>query len=153
MGKIALSPLAPEQYPTLPPIKGVRLAAGQAGIKYKDRTDLLLVALDEGTTAAGVFTRSKAPSAPVDWCRDVLANGTARAVVVNSGNANAFTGSKGILATKKTAEAAAKTLGCKEGDVYLASTGVIGVVLDDSKIAAALPKPTCTAADRWAEHG
>ena len=150
MGKLAVSPLAPESYPTLPPIGGVRVAAGQAGIKYKGRTDVLLVELAEGTTAAGVFTRSKAPSAPVDWCRSILAAGTARAVVVNSGNANAFTGAKGVAATAQSAKAAAHICGCTEQEVYLASTGVIGEPLDASKIENALPVIYNTlAADQW----
>ena len=79
----------------MPPVDGVRIATAEAGIKYKNRTDLLVMAFDEGTEVAGVFTRSKCPSAPVDFCRANLAGGKARALVVNSGNANAFTGKKG----------------------------------------------------------
>lgn len=139
MGKLARSPLAPETQATLPVIAGVRLSAAQAGIRYKDRTDLLLVELAEGTTAAGVFTRSKAPSAPVDWCREILKTGTARAIVVNSGNANAFTGKRGVTAVNGTVDAVVDTLGCGKNEVYLASTGVIGEPLDHTKIAAALP--------------
>src|SRR5579884_979542 len=122
----AISPLAPKHIPDLPPIAGVRIATAAAGIRYKGRTDVLLVLLDEGTTAAGVFTRSKCPSAPVDWCRARLKSGRARALVVNSGNANAFTGKTGRDAAKFTAELAAKAIGCKPADVFLASTGVIG---------------------------
>ena len=92
----AVSPLAPKTYPELPAIAGVRFATAEAGIKYKNRTDVLLAASSmPGTTVAGVFTRSKCPSAPVDWCRANLAGGKARALLVNSGNANAFTGMKG----------------------------------------------------------
>jgi len=94
---------------------------------------VLLVALDKGTVAAGVFTKSKCPSAPVDWCRKVLAGGKARAVVVNSGNANAFTGKTGAQAVKLTADIAAKALGCRPGEIFLASTGVIGEPLDATK--------------------
>src|SRR5690606_24067151 len=90
-----ISPLAPKSYAKLPPLRGVRMATAEAGIKYKGRTDLLLMVFDEGTEVAGVFTRSKCPSAPVDLCRDNLDGGKARALVVNSGNANAFTGMKG----------------------------------------------------------
>ncbi len=90
-----VSPLAPKTVPALPPLDGVTLATAEAGIRYKGRTDVLAVGLAKGTTVAGVFTRSKCPSAPVDWCRANLAGGTARALVVNSGNANAFTGRKG----------------------------------------------------------
>src|SRR6478672_10958884 len=91
----AVSPLAPQSPPAMPAIAGVRLATAAAGIKYAGRTDVLLALLDPGTVAAGVFTRSKCPSAPVDWCREALQDGSARALVVNSGNANAFTGPAG----------------------------------------------------------
>ena len=101
-----------------------------AGINYKDRTDVLLALLDQGTTVAGVFTRSKCPSAPVEWCRAKLKGGKARALVVNSGNANAFTGKTGRAACKFTAKLAAQAVGCKPADVFLASTGVIGEPLD-----------------------
>ena len=129
----AVSPLAPATFPAMPVIEGVRFATAAAGIRYKNRTDVLLVALDKGTAAAGVFTKSKCPSAPVDWCRKVLAGGKARAVVVNSGNANAFTGKTGAQAVKLTADIAAKALGCRPGEIFLASTGVIGEPLDATK--------------------
>ncbi len=128
-----LSPLAPKHTPEVGPVEGVRFATAEAGIRYKGRTDVLLLTLDPGTTVAGVFTRSKCPSAPVEWCREQLAQGTARALVVNSGNANAFTGARGRAATKLTAEIAAKALGCAEHDIFLASTGVIGEPLDATK--------------------
>jgi glutamate N-acetyltransferase / amino-acid N-acetyltransferase len=128
----ALSPLAPSNFPEMPEVAGVRLAAGQAGIRYKGRTDVLLALFDKGTAVAGVFTQSKCPSAPVDWCRDKLAGGAARALVVNSGNANAFTGRSGREAAKFTASLAAKAARCKPGEVFLASTGVIGEPLDAS---------------------
>jgi glutamate N-acetyltransferase/amino-acid N-acetyltransferase len=128
-----VSPLAPKVVPTLPPVPGVRLATAEAGIRYRNRTDVLFVALDEGTTAAGVFTRSRCPSAAVDWCRDHLADGHARALVVNSGNANAFTGQKGRQATELTARIAADAAGCAPGAIMLASTGVIGEPLDATK--------------------
>lgn len=124
------SPLAPASQPDLPSIDGVELAAMAAGLKYQGRDDLLLIALKPGTRVAGVFTRSACASAPVDWCRQHLPHGTARALVVNAGNANAFTGRKGAQATQMTAEAAAKAVGCELHDVYLASTGVIGEPLD-----------------------
>ena len=91
----AVSPLAPKVLPDMPAIAGVRLATAEAGIRYKGRTDVLLAVFDKGTTVAGVFTRSKCPSAPVEWCRAKLPGGKARALVVNSGNANAFTGRSG----------------------------------------------------------
>src|SRR5712671_3058513 len=121
-----VSPLAPARFPDMPPVEGVRLATAAAGIRYAGRTDVLLTVLAPGTAAAGVLTRSKCPSAPVDWCRARLKGGKARALVVNSGNANAFTGRNGREAAKFTADIAAKALGCKPGDVFLASTGVIG---------------------------
>ncbi len=117
----------------MPPIAGVSLATAEAGIRYKGRTDVLYVALDEGTQVAGVFTRSRCPSAPVDWCRANLPGGRARAVVVNSGNANAFTGLKGRDAVRLTADIAAEAAGCRPEEVFLASTGVIGEPLDGTK--------------------
>ena len=131
MGKV--SPFAPKEPPHLPAIDGVRFAACAAGIRYPGRTDLLLALFDPGTAVAGVLTRSKTASAPVEWCRARLEHGMARALVVNSGNANAFTGRRGREAVKLTAEAAAVAANCLEADIYLASTGVIGEPLDPSK--------------------
>ncbi len=119
----------------MPPVPGVRLATAAAGIRYAGRTDVLLALFDRGTTVAGVFTRSKCPSAPVDWCRARMRRGAARVLVVNSGNANAFTGKSGRAATELTAELAASAAGCEPGDVLLASTGVIGEPLDAMKFA------------------
>jgi glutamate N-acetyltransferase/amino-acid N-acetyltransferase len=135
----AVSPLAPTEVPEMPAIAGVRLATAAAGIRYKGRTDVLLAVMDKGTSVAGVFTKSKCPSAPVEWCRAKLSRGGsskgsfARALVVNSGNANAFTGKTGRQATTLTAALAAKAVGCSANDVYLASTGVIGEPLDATK--------------------
>jgi glutamate N-acetyltransferase/amino-acid N-acetyltransferase len=126
----AVSPLAPSNFPDMPEIAGVRIATGAAGIRYKGRTDVFLALLDKGTTVAGVFTKSKCPAAPVDWCRDKIKAGKARALVVNSGNANAFTGRTGRDATRYTAASASKAATCKPGEVFLASTGVIGEPLD-----------------------
>src|SRR5262245_5661223 len=142
-----VSPLAPTHVPDMPRIAGVRMATAAAGIRYKGRTDVLLAVFDKDTTVAGVFTKSKCPSAPVDWCRDKLKGGTARVLVVNSGNANAFTGRTGREATKYTAVSAGKAAGCKPAEVFLASTGVIGEPLDarafdlvmDDLVAAAKP--------------
>ena len=142
-----VSPLAPKSYPDLPAIDGVRYATAEAGIKYKNRTDVLLMAFDEGTTAAGVLTRSKCSSAAVDWCRANLPGGKARGLVVNSGNANAFTGAKGKESVELTAEYAAKALGCSTSEIFLASTGVIGEPLPASKFAGVLDE----AAKRLAE--
>ncbi|WP_407157048.1 bifunctional glutamate N-acetyltransferase/amino-acid acetyltransferase ArgJ [Bradyrhizobium sp. STM 3557] len=129
----AVSPLAPTEVPDMPAIAGVRLATAAAGIRYKNRTDVLLALLDPGTTVAGVFTKSKCPSAPVEWCRAKLKGGKARALVVNSGNANAFTGKTGKQSTALTAQIAAKAAGCKQDEIFLASTGVIGEPLDATK--------------------
>jgi glutamate N-acetyltransferase/amino-acid N-acetyltransferase len=146
----AVSPLAPKKYAKMPPLDGVRIATAEAGIKYKNRTDLLAMVLDEGTEVAGVFTRSKCPSAPVDFCRENLPDGKARIVVVNSGNANAFTGKKGRETTRMTGEAAAKAAGCTAGEVFLASTGVIGEPLDANKFSYLLGGLVKEAqADRW----
>lgn len=120
------SPFAPERLADLPPLPGVKLASAEAGIRYKNRKDVLLVVLPEGTQAAGVLTRSKTASAPVDWCRKQLTHGRARALVVNSGNANAFTGMRGWNIVETTAALAAEATGCDSAEVFLASTGVIG---------------------------
>ena len=130
-----VSPFAPASSPTVPVIAGVRFATAEAGIRYQGRTDLLLAVLDEGTVAAGVTTKSKTCSSAVLWCREALKTGTARAVVVNSGNANTFTGKKGADAVRITAEAAAKAVGAKPEEIYIASTGVIGEPMDASKFA------------------
>jgi glutamate N-acetyltransferase / amino-acid N-acetyltransferase len=133
-----VSPLAPKMLPTLPPIEGVRIATAEAGIRYKNRTDVLYMTLAKDTAVAGVFTRSKCPSAPVDWCRNNVEKGVARALVVNSGNANAFTGKKGLESVKLTADLAAKAARCRASQVFIASTGVIGEPLDASKFARVL---------------
>jgi glutamate N-acetyltransferase/amino-acid N-acetyltransferase len=129
----AVSPLAPTDVPDMPEVAGVKLATAAAGIRYKGRTDVLLAVMDKGTTVAGVFTQSKCPSAPVEWCRARLGRGGARALVVNSGNANAFTGKTGKQSTALTAAIAAKAVGCSPNEIFLASTGVIGEPLDATK--------------------
>lgn len=144
---VPVSPLAPKRQPKVPPIPGVRFATAEAGIRYKGRQDVWFALLDEGTQVAGVFTRSKCPSAPVDWCRENLKQGSARAVVVNSGNANAFTGLKGREAVKLTAEIAAKAASCKPEEVFVASTGVIGEPLDATKFRGVLDECAKRAAD------
>ncbi|WP_216332988.1 bifunctional glutamate N-acetyltransferase/amino-acid acetyltransferase ArgJ [Rhizobium sp. X9] len=149
---VAVSPLAPNSYPDMPALRGVRMATAAAGIKYKNRTDVLLMVFDKPASVAGVFTKSKCPSAPVDFCRANLGGGVARAVVVNSGNANAFTGVKGKAATELTAKSAAAAVGCSEREVFLASTGVIGEPLDASKFAGVLGDMNVRAeADFWQE--
>jgi glutamate N-acetyltransferase/amino-acid N-acetyltransferase len=125
-----VSPLAPTTVPDMPAVAGVTFATAAAGVRYKGRTDVLLMVLDPGTAVAGVFTKSKCPSAPVEWCRAKLKGRKARALVVNSGNANAFTGKNGREACAFTARIASKAVGCKPDEVYLASTGVIGEPLN-----------------------
>jgi glutamate N-acetyltransferase / amino-acid N-acetyltransferase len=136
----AVSPLAPQSTAEIPPIDGVRFATGMAGIKYKDRTDVMLALFDKGTKVAGVFTRSKCASAPVDWCRARLPRGRARALVVNSGNANAFTGKAGAQAARRVAALAAEAAGLSPSEIFLASTGVIGEPLDTAKFAGLFDK-------------
>jgi len=154
---VVLSPLAPKNFATLPPLDGVRLAVHETGIKYRGRPDLLLLAFDEPAQVAGVFTTSRCPSAPVDHCRRILDRAQtqgvlARGLVVNAGNANAFTGKKGIEACAATAKAAAQSLGCLEDEIYLASTGVIGEPLAAEKITFVLPQMLLHAGeDGWHE--
>ncbi|MFY8099319.1 MAG: bifunctional ornithine acetyltransferase/N-acetylglutamate synthase, partial [Allorhizobium sp.] len=148
----SISPLAPKTYAEMPAIRGVRMATAAAGIKYKNRTDVLLMAFEKPAAVAGVFTKSKCPSAPVDFCRQNLPHGVARGVVVNSGNANAFTGVKGKAATALTAKSAAAALGCGENEIYLASTGVIGEPLDATKFSGVLDQMAKDATgDFWFE--
>jgi len=135
----AVSPLAPGGFPALPPISGVRLAAFAAGIRYAGRDDLMLVELAPGSTVAGVFTQSTMPGQPVIWCRECLPHGKVRAIVVNSGNANVFTGRAGRQVVEGTAATAARLFGCDPREVYIASTGVIGEPPPADRISAALP--------------
>jgi glutamate N-acetyltransferase / amino-acid N-acetyltransferase len=149
-GPVPISPLAPKAYPDMPAIEGVRFATGAAGIRYKDRTDVLLVLMNEGTQAAGVFTKSRCPSAPVDWCRANLKKGRARALVVNSGNANAFTGKRGVESVRFAAKLAAQATGARQSEIFLASTGVIGEPLDAGKFDGLLEKLASEATpDAW----
>ena len=151
-GAAKVSPFAPQSLPAVPTIEGVRFASAEAGIKYKNRRDLMVAVLDEGTTAAGVLTQSKTCSAPVLWCRESLKGGTARMLVVNSGNANAFTGKKGWAAVEMTAKYAQDAVGCAANEVYLASTGVIGEPLEAERFAHLLAGLAKSAsADDWAD--
>ena len=134
-GDAKVSPFAPAKLADVPVIDGVRFATAEAGIKYKNRKDLMVAVMDAGTTAAGVLTQSKTCSAPVLYCRESLKSGKARVLVVNSGNSNAFTGKRGREAVEMTAEFAAKATGAARNEIYLASTGVIGEPLDAGKFA------------------
>ena len=130
---VPVSPLAPKSYPEAPAIEGVTFATAEAGIRYKNRRDVFMALLAEGTEVAGVLTTSRCPGAPVEWCREALRGGRARALVVNSGNANASTGLKGRQSVKLTAEIAARAAGCRPGEVFISSTGVIGEPLDATR--------------------
>ncbi|MCC6912769.1 MAG: bifunctional glutamate N-acetyltransferase/amino-acid acetyltransferase ArgJ [Rhodospirillaceae bacterium] len=134
-----VSPLAPATVPTLPPVAGVRLAHHAAGIRYKMRSDLMVAVMEPGTTVGGVLTRSLTASAPVESCRAHLKGGSGRVVVVNAGNANTFTGKRGVADVNATCAAAAQTFGCKSEEVFVSSTGTIGVPLPVEKITGALP--------------
>ena len=136
---LPLSPLAPARFPDLPAIPGLELAGAATGLKKGEQRDLSLFALAPGSAIAGVLTRSRCPSAPVVWCRRHLPAGRVRAIVVNAGNANAFTGQAGDDVVGRTAQAAADVLGCRADEVFLASTGVIGAPLPADAISSRLP--------------
>ncbi|HEU0161830.1 MAG TPA: bifunctional glutamate N-acetyltransferase/amino-acid acetyltransferase ArgJ [Rhizomicrobium sp.] len=145
-----VSPLAPKSFPKLPPLAGVRLGTVAAGVRYQGRTDVLLAVLAPGTQVAGVFTTSKTASAPVLWCRDKLKGGEARVLVVNSGNANAFTGKVGFDGVKEIAAEAAAVAGCRPSEVFMASTGVIGEPLPSQRITRVLAEVAGrSAAGNW----
>jgi len=146
----ALSPLAPAHFPVLPPIAGVRLAAYEAGVRYRGRNDLMVAELVPGTTIAGVFTRSVTPGQPILWCRECLPGGKARAIVVNSGNANVFTGRAGREVVESTAATAAGLFNCDPKEVFISSTGVIGDTPPADRISGALPHVVpLLAAEAW----
>lgn len=142
MAKLTRSPLAPKRFPKLPEIAGLRLGSVAAGIRYRARADLMLAELAPGSTIAGVLTKSNMPGAPVLWCRQHLPKGTARAIVVNAGNANVFTGRKGREDVAATAAAVAEAVGAKPEEVFVSSTGVIGETLAIDRLLKAVPKLT-----------
>ncbi len=137
MADLAPSPLA-RPFPPIPEISGVTRRIARAHYKGWDRCDLTFIALDEGTTVAGVLTQSKCPSSEVDWCREHLSQGQARAVVVSAGNANAFTGRRGRDAVEAVTRKVAAYLDCPVAQVFVSSTGVIGVPLPIDKAEAGL---------------
>jgi glutamate N-acetyltransferase/amino-acid N-acetyltransferase len=134
------SPLAPSRFPALPAIDGVRLSAGACGLRYKGRSDVMVAELAKNTQIAGVFTQSLTAAAPIDWCRRALKGGRVRAIVVNSGNANAFTGRVGDAAVRATVRAAAARFTCPQNQIYVSSTGVIGEPLPVGRLVKALPR-------------
>jgi len=133
-----ISPLAPKSSPQMPDVKGVTCRVARAQYKDWDRCDLTFVELAEGTTVAGVLTQSKCPSTEVEWCRKALIAGKARGLVVNAGNANAFTGARGMEAVQRILNLASNHLGCTEEEIFVSSTGVIGVLLPKEKAEAGL---------------
>mgnify|MGYP006273834845 CR=1 FL=1 len=135
------APLAPDRFPDLPAIAGVRLCAGAAGVRYSGRDDVMLAVMDPGTTVAGVFTRSATRAAPVLDCQAKIGRDDASAgaaFVVNAGNANAFTGRHGDASVARIVAAAAAAAGVPESRVFTASTGVIGEPLPDDRMTSAL---------------
>ncbi|UPT62131.1 MAG: bifunctional glutamate N-acetyltransferase/amino-acid acetyltransferase ArgJ [Hyphomonadaceae bacterium JAD_PAG50586_4] len=135
-----VSPLAPARFPDLPAIAGLEAAIGRAGFYKHARPDLLLMRMPAGARAAGVFTTNAVGSAPTDWCKQALAatRGAARGLLVNAGCANSFTGPAGDAACKRALEEAGAAIGVETREMLAASTGVIGVLLDDAKITSAL---------------
>jgi len=145
------SPLAPKAFPSLPKIKGIRLSSIHSGIRYKDKLDLSLISMSKETNVACVVTKSQTPSAPVIWCKKIRKIGKARALIVNSGNANAHTGRKGMDTVKKTVNSVATHLDCETNEVYVCSTGVIGEYLNENVIINALPKLKKQKDSSWKE--
>ncbi|NKB42871.1 MAG: bifunctional glutamate N-acetyltransferase/amino-acid acetyltransferase ArgJ [Alphaproteobacteria bacterium] len=141
------SPFAPADFPALPPVPGVRLAACEAGVRYSGRLDLMLAEFAPDTVVGGVMTKSTTAGAPVDWNRIALGNGAARALVVNAGNANVFTGERGRDAVEKTAAAVSGAIDCGLNDVFVCSTGTIGEYLLEERITAKIGDLTATLSD------
>ena len=135
-----VSPLAPERFPDLPAVAGVTMATGQCKIKSANTTDVLLVELTPGTVAAAVFTKSMTAAASVEWCRNILPEKEARGLVVNSGNANAFTGQAGVDAVNMIAGKAAELIGSRIEQIFVAQTGVIGEPIPVGRITKTLPQ-------------
>jgi len=151
---MTVSPLAPERFPELPAINGVSLSTAASGMKYTGRDDMLLMRVGDGAAMAGVFTRSDTAAAPVIWCREALAAGpdSPCAILVNAGNANAFTGSGGMKAVADSCRGLASRLGCDARQVLMASTGVIGEPLNVPVLAAqfdALVRKSASGAADW----
>ena len=140
--EVQRSPLAPATFPELPAIGGVRFASAAAGVKYKDRDDVMLAALKPGSTVAGVFTRSKTRAAPVLDCQLKIGQSDTSggaAIIVNSGNANAFTGQSGAEAVTAITTSVASALSLEKERVFSSSTGVIGEILPHARITEQIP--------------
>lgn len=132
------SPLAPKSMPKMPVIDGVRLATAECGVKYKSRADVLVAECAEGTTIAGMLTKSKTASANIQWARECLPHGIGRILIVNSGNANAFNGKAGTDSVDRIVNMASTLWNCDTKEIYPCATGVIGVPLPDNLITDAL---------------
>ena len=146
-----ISPLAPASFPELPTVAGVELHTLDANLRYSGRPDLFLAVMPEGTTVGGVFTKSACASGPVDWCKEILPEGTARAVVCNAGNANAFTGAAGAASVHAEVETLSAALRVPADQIYVASTGVIGEPLNDGQMTTALGQLVATDAATWTD--
>jgi len=146
-----ISPLAPKKTPHLPPIAGVRFGVATTHAHYKGRDDLLFMAFPQGTKCAGLTTRSSLPSAAVEWCRAHLPQGRAQALLVNAGNANAYTGKAGAKDVERLGQAAARALSCPLEEVFMASTGVIGKSLNLPPLTHAISKlqPKLSEVENW----
>ena len=143
MGKVsAVSPLAPDHFPQLPVIEGVRFATIAAGVRYQGRTDVMLAVLAPGSTVAGAFTTSATRAAPVLDCQAKIGGVSedGAAILVNSGNANAFTGKNGVAAVEAITAAVAEVCGISQSRVFTSSTGVIGEPLPHERVTAVLPQ-------------
>jgi len=149
--KFKKSPLAPESFPSLPNIQGIKLSTIHSGIRYKNNLDLSLITMNEKTNVACVLTKSSTPSAPVIWCKKIKNVGKARALIVNSGNANAHTGNKGLKTVKDTVDQVSRYIGCKKNEVYVCSTGVIGEFLNTDIITSSIPKLVKQKSSSWEE--
>ncbi|VAW23761.1 Glutamate N-acetyltransferase @ N-acetylglutamate synthase, partial [hydrothermal vent metagenome] len=134
MQDLKISPLAPQQFGKTMPVDGVEVFVGASGETYGERANILLATFAKGTVAAGVFTRSKCASSPVEWCQSALKEEHVGALVVNAGNANAFSGKKGQLSVDKIASYVAREKQILPQEIMLASTGVIGEPLDPQPV-------------------
>lgn len=139
MKNLPVSPLAPAAFPTLPHVAGMRASTSRIGLYGGTRNDLMTLVFPDGANVAGAFTRSATRSADVEWCATHVKQGHARALVVNAGNSNAFTGPAGLAKNAATVAEAARLIGCAEHNVFLAATGVIGAPLPPQTVADALP--------------
>ena len=144
-----VSPLAPKTIAKLPPVAGVRFATYAAGIRYQGRDDVMVAEFAPGTTVGGVFTQSLTASVSVEYCRAHREHGRARALVVNSGNSNAFTGKKGVTVVEKTIDAAVAAFGCARHEVFMSSTGTIGVPPPVDKLTGAVAAAKSKPSQRW----